>query len=122
MTAPLPASNLITQSPFCSNEGFKIPAGTSIWQPGSAAAFKTPASTARPSLITSSPYDCNETVTFPKGTLLWQPKAKATDKTGRLTRFARSCMRFFASVLSAARNMLKSVGKASWCALVATVA
>jgi hypothetical protein len=37
-----------------------------MWQPGSAAAFKTPASTARPSLITSSPYDCNETVTFRK--------------------------------------------------------
>lgn len=121
MTAPLPASNLITQSPFCFNEGLKIPAGTSMWQPGSAAAFKTPTSTGRPSLITSSPYDCNETVTFPKGTLLWQPKAKATDKTGCLTRFARSCMRFFASVLSAVHNKLKSVGKASWCALVSIV-
>lgn len=122
MTAPLPASNLITQSPFCCNECLRIPAGTSLWQPSSAAASKTPASTGRPSLITSSPYDCNETVTFPKGTLLWQPKAKATDKTGCLTRFARSCMRFFASVLSAVHNKLKSVGKASWCALVAIVA
>jgi len=71
MTAPLPASNLITQSPFCSNEGLKIPAGTSMWQPGSASAIKSQGSTGKPSLVTSSPYDLNETVRFPKGTLLW---------------------------------------------------
>ncbi|GAB7331922.1 hypothetical protein MBLNU13_g03846t1 [Cladosporium sp. NU13] len=96
MTAPLPASNLITQPPFCSNEGIKIPAGTSMWRPGSTAAFKTPASTGKPSLITSSSYGLNEIVTFPKGTLLWQPKAKATDKAAFLTRSSRSCTLFFA--------------------------
>ncbi|KAM0709006.1 hypothetical protein Q7P35_003042 [Cladosporium inversicolor] len=68
MAAPLPASNLITQSPFCSNEGLKFPAGTSMWQPGSVSAFKAQGSTAKTSLVTSSPFDLNETVRFPKAT------------------------------------------------------
>ena len=75
MTTPLPASNLITASPYCSNESLKIPAGTSMWQADSAAAPKEQKSIRQVSLITASPYDSNETVSFPKGTILWQPKA-----------------------------------------------
>lgn len=68
MAAPIPASNLITQSPFCANEGVKFPAGTSLWQPGSVSAFKAKGSTGKTSLVTSSPFDLNETVRFPRAT------------------------------------------------------
>jgi hypothetical protein len=75
MTAPLPASNLITASPYFSNEGFKIPAGTSMWQPASAALSDVQRSTGRVSLITASPFKSDEIVSFLKGTPLWQPNA-----------------------------------------------
>jgi len=110
MGAPLPVSNLITQSPFASNEGLKIPTGTPMWQPGSAAGFKP--SSAKPSLVTSSPYAFNETVTFPKGTRLWQPK---TDEVP--PRFPWSCLRSFVSGVKGACQKLKDVAKASWCVL-----
>lgn len=111
MAAPLPVTNLITQSPFCSNESIQIPAGTSMWQPCSAAAFKTPGSTGKPSLVTSSPYDFNETVSFPKGTLLWQPKAKATANSRITTRFSRSCTLSFPSGLSCCSQQIEECGK-----------
>ena len=134
---------LITASPYTQNEGLTFSKGTPLWQPqaGIKPTLQAPSKgppaiisecsfakneglkfAAGTSLITSSPHDCNETVTFPKGTLLWQPRAKATDRTGCLTHFARSCMRFFACALSAAQNKSKGVGEASWRALVATVA
>ena len=93
MAAPLPASNLITQSPFCSNEGFRIPAGTSMWQPGSASAIKSQGSTGKPSLVTSSPYVLNETVRFPKGALLW-------GQTAVSTRFPWSYVLFFVATIA----------------------
>ena len=111
MTAPLPVTNLITQSPFCTNESIQIPAGTSMWQPGSAAAFKTQGSTSKPSLVTSSPYDFNENVSFPKGTLLWQPKAKVTDNSRITTRFSRSCTLSFPSGLSCCSQQIEECGK-----------
>jgi hypothetical protein len=81
MTAPLPASNLIPQSPFCANEGHKFPAGTSLWQPGSASAFKVKGSNGKTSLVTSSPFALNEDVRFPRAT------------AGVPTHFSGSCVR-----------------------------
>lgn len=75
MKAPLPASNLITQSPYDANEDLWIPSGTPLWQPNAAAATKAQNTTGKVSLITQSPYALNDTVSFSKGTLLWQPKA-----------------------------------------------
>lgn len=72
MGAPLPAQNLVTSSPYCTNENITIPAGTPMWQSSGAAA---PNATGETSLITSSPYCINESVTFPQGTSMWQPRS-----------------------------------------------
>lgn len=70
MGAPLPVQNLITSSPYCTNENVTIPAGTSLWQSSGATASNA---TGKTSLITVSPYCTNEGVTFPVGTSMWQP-------------------------------------------------
>lgn len=73
MSAPLPAQNLITASPFVSNEGVKFSPSDLLWQSG-ASGSSAQSSPGKPSLITASPYASNEGVTFSKGTSLWQPK------------------------------------------------
>jgi hypothetical protein len=78
MTAPLPASNIISASPYAQNEGVTFSAQTSLWTSSSAitsatAASQTPTS-AGTSIITASPYTQNEGVTFSPGTQMGQPQ------------------------------------------------
>jgi hypothetical protein len=77
MTAPCPASNIITASPYAQNEGVTFISGTSFWTSSantSASATTQSSPPAETSLITSSPYSQNEGVTFPLGTQMWQSK------------------------------------------------
>lgn len=74
MSAPLPAQNIITASPFAANEGVKFSPSDLLWQSGASSTSSSEISTGKPSLITASPYANNEGVAFSKGTSLWQLK------------------------------------------------
>jgi hypothetical protein len=76
MTAPCPALNIITASPYAQNEGVKFSSGTGFWTSSDATVASTTdqASASGTSMITASPYAQNEGVTFPPGTQMWQSK------------------------------------------------
>jgi len=77
MSAPLPASNVITVSPYARNEGVTFSSGTSFWSSSAntlAFATNRSSSSGETSLVTSSPYAQNEGMVFPAGTQMYQPK------------------------------------------------
>ena len=67
MSAPLPATNIISASPYAQNESVTFSSQTSLWS-STNTSTSTTSSSGETSLITSSPYTNNEAVTFPPGT------------------------------------------------------